>query len=79
VKALLDEEFLGRFLDPAFVFFDSAGTEFWHSAYKNERPYFYLSAGRCQVNPCNLWLELKNENDPKGGRSARYRLRGFDS
>jgi hypothetical protein len=40
VKALLDEEFLRCFLDPAFVLFDRAGTEFWHSAYKNERPYF---------------------------------------
>jgi hypothetical protein len=46
VKTLLDEEFLGRFLDPAFVLFDRAGAEFWHSAYKNERPYFiYLAAG----------------------------------
>jgi hypothetical protein len=40
VKALLDEEFLGRVLDPALVLFDRAGTEFGHCAYKNERPYF---------------------------------------
>src|SRR6185369_11591948 len=46
VKTLPDEEFLGRFLDPAFILFDRAGTEFWHSAYKNERPYFiYLEPG----------------------------------
>ena len=42
MKALLDEEFLRCFLDPAFVLFDRAWAEFWHSAYKNERPYFYL-------------------------------------
>ena len=40
VKTLLDEEFLRRLLDPRFVFLDRAGTEFGHSAYKNERPYF---------------------------------------
>ena len=39
VKALLDKEFFGRFLDPAFVLFDCARAEFGHS-YKNERPYF---------------------------------------
>jgi hypothetical protein len=45
VKALLNEEFLGRFLDPVLVLFDRAGTEFGHP-YKNERPYFiYLRAG----------------------------------
>src|SRR5215217_1381069 len=40
VKALFDKEFPGRFLDTGFVLLDRAGTEFWHSAYKNERPYF---------------------------------------
>ena len=49
VKTLLDEEFLGRFLDPTFVLFDRAGTEFWHSAYKNERPYFIYSGAGVKV------------------------------
>jgi hypothetical protein len=46
VKALLDEEFLGRFLDPAFVLFDRAGTEFGHPPIKtNVRIFIYSRAG----------------------------------
>jgi hypothetical protein len=48
VKALFDEEFLGRFLDTTLILLDRAGTEFGHSAYKNERPYFYLDLRCCQ-------------------------------
>jgi len=40
VKTLLDEELLGRFLDPAFILFDRVGLSFSIPPIKNERPDF---------------------------------------
>ena len=72
VKALLDEEFLSRFLDPVFVLFDRAGTEFWHSAYKNERPYFiYLAAGVKQIRAFRV---NPAANEPNCLETSRYRV-----
>src|ERR1041385_9069870 len=48
VKALLNEEFLGLFLDTTFVLLDRAGTEFGHPPIKKRTPVFYLDLTRCQ-------------------------------